>query len=483
MSAAMAGRPLTVLILAQVFHPSIEVGGKRVTALARYLVAEGARVLVVSEFDGASIVEDAEVLPGVIAIPVPRPPRLLLDTVVSVKRRLRGTTKVAEAEASREDTADHASMGPRPLSARVKDAILGLSYAHDRYKRWSWRASKAAVRAGRRYGADVVICSAPPHSPLVGARLAAWRLGVPFIGDLRDPWSDINPPTTVQLGRTRASRLRRFLERVTLGSAAAITCTAEPYRQVLASRYARRRVLLIRNGFDGNIRPARVDTGGRLDILFAGEIYMERDPFPLLEAFDRLVSRPDVDASRVTLTMAGRCESYRGQSLREWLNDKRAAGAVRILGQQPPARVAELIEASTVVLNLAQRQLLAVTAKTYEHLASGREMLVICEAGSGTGRLVAGITGVNVVDPGDAAGLDAVLLDLYRRHVQMGRLNTPRQDEVMPYGRTASNEQFLSLIQTVTSAKRVAAADAATSRRCRPEGSTPSGQHSTQVQS
>src|SRR5262245_25458386 len=338
MSAAMAERPLTVLIVAHVFHPSIEIGAKRVTALARYLVSEGARVLVVSEFGGVPIAESSEVLPGITAIPVPNPPRLLLDTVVAWKRKFSGASEVSEA--SREDTADHASTGPRPLSARLKDALLGISYAHDRYKRWSWLASKAAVRAGREYGADVVICSGPPHSPLVGARLAAWRLGVPYIGDLRDPWSDINPPTAVQLGRTRASQLRRLLERVTLGSSAAITCTAEPYRQVLASRYANRRVHLIRNGFDGSIRPARVETRGRLDILFAGEIYMERDPFPLLEAFDRLVSRPDVDAGRVTLTMAGRCESYRGQSLREWLKGRRAASAVRILGQQTPAKVA-----------------------------------------------------------------------------------------------------------------------------------------------
>jgi hypothetical protein len=48
--------------------------------------------------------------------------------------------------------------------------------------------------------------------------------------------------------------------------------------------------------------------------------------------------------------------------------------------------------------------------------------------------------------------MDAVLLDLYRRHVLTGRLTAPRQDEVVPYGRNASNEQFLSLIRTLTTA-------------------------------
>ena len=106
----MAERPLTVLILAHVFHPSTEIGAKRVTALARYLASSGVRVVVVSEFGGTAIAEGGEVLPGVTAIAVPQPPRLVLDTLVSIKRMLRRGAAAESAEASREDTSDYTSV-------------------------------------------------------------------------------------------------------------------------------------------------------------------------------------------------------------------------------------------------------------------------------------------------------------------------------------------------------------------------------------
>src|SRR6185295_7371888 len=145
MSAPMAERPLTVLILAHVFHPSTEIGAKRVTALARYLVASGVRVVVVSEFGGKAIADGAEVIAGVTAIPVAQPPRLLLDTLVSIKRMLRrGAAETAEA--SREDTPDYTTAADsRSFLSRIKDSLLDISYAQDRFKRWSWRASRAAV--------------------------------------------------------------------------------------------------------------------------------------------------------------------------------------------------------------------------------------------------------------------------------------------------------------------------------------------------
>lgn len=473
----MADRPLSVLIFAHVFYPSHEIGAKRLTALARHLAAQGVRVVVVSEFGGREVEAGSEILPGVIAIPVRQPRRLVLDTLVWIKN-LRGSGPVTtDGVPDGGQIVAPAAEGSSTGLGRIKDAFLNFTYSLDRYKRWSWQASRAAVKAGRRYGVDVVMSSGPPFSPLIGARMAARRLGVPFVADLRDPWSDdpwseepwtdkeAVPEERGPKNVRRRARIFQMTERLVLGSSQAITVTAEPYRELLAGRYTDRRVELIRNGFDGAIRPARAGTGGRLDILFAGEIYMERDPFPILEAFERLLGRPDVDAEKVSLTFAGRCASYRGRSLSEWLKGKRVEQAVHLLGQQTADQVAKLIERSTVLLNLAQRQLRGVTAKTYEHLASGREMLVICEAASGTGRLIEGITGANMVDPGNKAGLDAVLLDLYRRHVQMGRLAAPSEPEVMPYRRELSNDQFLQLFTSLAAAGRSRAGFSAFSRR------------------
>jgi hypothetical protein len=111
--------------------------------------------------------------------------------------------------------------------------------------------------------------------------------------------------------------------------------------------------------------------------------------------------------------------------------------------------VAEAVARSTVLLNLAQQQPFSVPAKTYEHLASGREILLICENGAETAQVVAGIRGVNQVDPRDREVLEKTLLDLYHRHVIEGRMTVPSQEDVRKFSRAAANEQFWSILDSV----------------------------------
>jgi hydroxymethylglutaryl-CoA reductase (NADPH) len=56
----------SILLVTYHFYPSTEIGARRVTALARYLVDQGFRVVVVSEFGGHQCAVGSEVLPGVI---------------------------------------------------------------------------------------------------------------------------------------------------------------------------------------------------------------------------------------------------------------------------------------------------------------------------------------------------------------------------------------------------------------------------------
>jgi hypothetical protein len=43
------------------------------------------------------------------------------------------------------------------------------------------------------------------------------------------------------------------------------------------------------SGFDGNPGDRRIDTGNLLAMVYAGEVYLNRHPFPSLEAVSRLL--------------------------------------------------------------------------------------------------------------------------------------------------------------------------------------------------
>jgi hypothetical protein len=235
--------------------------------------------------------------------------------------------------------------------------------------------------------------------------------------------------------------------------AAAVTTTSAVVASSLRHRYDRLRdcIYAIPNGYDGDIAPALHRTQGRLSMLFAGELYEGRDPFPLLLGIEWLLARAEVDPARVEVTFMGRVQTYCGQSLQAMMHGKRCAQVVRLVPPQDAAAVAAAVARSTLLLNLAQHQPLAVPAKTYEQLASGREILLICEDDCETARVVAGIPGVSQVNAENFQALTARLLDLYSRHVVEGRATVPDAERVRPFSRAASNERFHTLVSALIS--------------------------------
>jgi Glycosyl transferase 4-like domain len=433
------------MIVSYHFYPSNEIGARRATALAKYLVESGMRVSVVSAFGGEPIEPGAQVLPGIVAVPVPKPPRIFTEAMIYLKRRLiRRVSNVAS-------TAPESPPGaPRRAAAsilgKLRDTYFRAVYFIDQYKTWGRHALQAAVREGKKNPPTLVFSSSPPPTVLWVGSLAARRLGVPHIVDLRDPWSDtllvFHPARPLELSLTRR------IEQWVMHSAAAITSTGANVADLLIRRQPAlaSKTFVVRNGYDGVVTRSSRQTGGRLAILFAGELYLNRDPFPLLHALERLLSRPDIDPSRITVTFMGRSTEFAGQPFAEWLVGKRCSSVVTFMPPQSQDTVAKAVLQSTVLLNLAQHQPLSVPAKTFEHLASGRENLLLCEDDSESAKIVAGLPGVTQVDPRNSAALDRVLLDLYERHVNQGQLSAPEEKDVAPFSRVIANETLRRII-------------------------------------
>jgi Glycosyl transferase 4-like domain len=435
-----------VLLISYHFYPSNEIGGRRTTALARYLASKGVRVIVVSAFGGATIVPGSEVITGVIAAPVKQPRKVLIDFMVSRKRRAAQTTP--EDEVGRIDHARSTSV-LWGIRSGIRRIFFRIALVIDDHKHWGWRAAREAVRVGKREDARLVLSSSPPFTTLLTGQWVASRLGIPHIADLRDPWTDAmtiaRPSQRVEL------RLLRFLEGRALRSAAAITSTTSAVAELLAARYpsVRRKLHVVRNGYEGEVPTADTDTGGRLSILFAGELYIGRNPFPFLATLEALLARPDVDPARISVTFMGNVARYNGQSLASWMDGRRCATIVKISPQSPQIEVIKAVAASTLLLNLSQEQRLSIPAKTFEHFACAREILLLCENDSETASLVVGLPGVNQVDPRDVHTLEKVLLDIYRRHVVESRMTVPTKNDVTKFSRAVANEQFWKVITSV----------------------------------
>jgi hypothetical protein len=239
------------------------------------------------------------------------------------------------------------------------------------------------------------------------------------------------------------------VERYILRRAAYVTTTSPSLSTRLQRSYPEiaDRISCIYNGFDESPLPQRANTGSRLAIVYAGTLYLNRNPFPFLEAVGHLLTQPDVDASRVEVLFAGECEQYRGISLRSWLAERPWGGAVTIYPRLDAQELEQLYGRATLLLNFAEGQRLQVPAKTFELLALGRELLVLCEPDSDTAMLVRSIGGVSCVQSRDETALRGLLRDVYRRHVIEGTLRAPSPRDIEEYSRSAQNKLFLAVIE------------------------------------
>lgn len=444
-----SSRPVAILVCYH-FHPSREVAVRRVGAFADTLKTAGLDVWVVSCFGGSAINSGAKISSNITAIRVIEPPKVITRWLVALKRasyRQRRTNPTATAASSIPEL-DNVQTG---WLGALRILVLETLMIIDSHKHWATRAARTAISSAAGANVKVVIASGPPHSGLAAGCYIARRLRVPFVADFRDPLGAGSE------GIRHDGRLghfaRRTLERLLVAHATAITTTTPGIGMALRARHpgASDRVHTVLNGFDGVLIHHDSNTDHRLNILFAGILYVNRDPFPFLEALETLLSSPDVHANRITVRFIGECTSFRGRSLAEWLSGKRAAGVVTLLPEISAEELVPYVQEATVLLNLAQGQKQMIPAKTFEHLASGKEILAICEPDSETGMLLADVAGPICVTPGDQHSLEAALTDLYNRHVVQGTLHLIDPKDVQRFSRSRQNEVFREVVlQTIT---------------------------------
>jgi hypothetical protein len=148
------------------------------------------------------------------------------------------------------------------------------------------RAYLAAARLVGAWRPDVILASASPYSALILAAGLSRRFGIPWVGELRDLWTDNQLYPYPRVRR----RVEAFLERRVLQSAAGLVTVSEPLAEKLRARHGRPTAVVL-NGFDpqdyvDNIRPR---AGLPLQIVYTGQVVAgKQDVTPLVEAVHRL---------------------------------------------------------------------------------------------------------------------------------------------------------------------------------------------------
>jgi glycosyltransferase involved in cell wall biosynthesis len=269
----------------------------------------------------------------------------------------------------------------RPNSSLPHTAFMKwlkpLVFFPDLTKGWMPFAVDAITRLKQRAPVDAIITTSPPITcNLIGVR-AKEILGVPWLADFRDLW------TQDTLARNNGNNaifhfLDERLERRILAKADALVTVSDPWVERLREKAPNSPVHCITNGFDpDDFSFLPVPLTQSFSITYTGLLYEgKRDPSPLLEVLSELIKAGTMVRSEVAVRFYGPFEP--------WLQ-----GLVTKYDLEGVVQVHDTVDREKALHSQAESQMLLLigwhdlkergqhTGKLFEYLGARRPILAL----------------------------------------------------------------------------------------------------------
>ena len=263
----------------------------------------------------------------------------------------------------------------------------------------------SALAQANRY--DVVVSSGPPHSCHMAAREVARSAGLPFVMDMRDPWSDDSamPEKASSAVWKRTTRVR---ERAAVDAARLVVVTSTAHEALQIRKYPslRGRVATVMNGADSDPLPAS-RTGRRFVIAFAGMIYLGRNPRVLFRAAARVAREAGATPEEFGVEFMGD-DACEGIPLPVMADQEGLGDFFRSYAFRPRLEALEFLSGASVLVSLPLRTAMTLPAKLFEYVRFDAWLLVLADEGSAAAELLVD-TDADVVAPHDEDAIARVL--------------------------------------------------------------------------
>lgn len=268
------------------------------------------------------------------------------------------------------------------LTENISVWIRGNFFIPDARKFWI----KPSVRFLSKYltenPVNAIISTGPPHSMHMIALGIKQNLGIPWLADFRDPWTNIDFYDQLKLSRFADMKHRR-LEKKVLTSADKIITVSWNWTKDF-EKLGAKNIEVITNGFDPDdftFLQDENDNQKNFEICHIGSMNKDRNPFKLWEALKELCDTLDGFAERLKITFIGQTDI----SVKESLKENKLLNYTVFEEYKPHKEVLKIAKNATVLLlalNDTPNVEGIIPGKLFEYLALQRPVLCI---GSTTG--------------------------------------------------------------------------------------------------
>lgn len=357
-----------VLVITYYWPPAGGAGVQRWLKFVKYLSMMGWEALVYTPLNPENPVEDKSLLdeipPGTTIIKTPiREPYNFYKRFVGMKP----TDRVA---------ANFISNGRKPSFAqKVSVWIRGNFFIPDPRVFWVAPSVRFLKEMLADDPVDLIVTSGPPHSMhLIGRRLKM-SLGIPWVADFRDPWTNIDFYHELML-TSIADSIHRRLERKVVQAADLVITVNRAMEAEFLSKGAKR-VEVISNGFDEADRvESDAALGEKLTFVHIGTLGEARNPLAFWTALGELVRELPYMAEHVSVKLVGKVDHSVSLSVK----DNGLTNLVEYVSYMPHMEAIKEQHNAGVLLLLVNNTPTAkgiVTGKLFEYMAAGRPVLAI----------------------------------------------------------------------------------------------------------
>ena len=322
--------------------------------------------------------------------------------------------------------------------ARVQDFVWSRLLVPDPQVVWLPGALLRSLAIARRHRVDVIYSTAPPQSLNLLALELQRRTGLPWVADLRDPWtSGLHRNQWYPDHPGRKAREERW-ERMIFERADHVIVVNEAARDEFLAKYPfcpPERISVITNGFDPAdfahvSREPRFLEGGLLHVTVTGHVETMFDLLPFFEAVRRVVEAEPRDRAQLRIDFVGTKRQPRYDA---WIAEHELGDVIRFHAYVPHADSVQYLADSQVLMlcmtPVKEYGAVKILGKMCEYLYTRKPVLALTIPGVTSRILESAGVGVTV-DPNDVSGMRSTL-ERFLADLRAGRLQAKPNEEVI----------------------------------------------------
>jgi len=263
---------------------------------------------------------------------------------------------------------------------------------------------------------EAVITTGPPHSVHLIGYLLKKDLNIPWIADLRDPWSTFDIFEKFYPTKWARNRQKR-LEKKTLSLADTVLTVSPSWAQELQNSL-KKKVEFIPNGYDGkDLNQKSTSDPDSFLISYVGLINSFRNQSVFWESLNELCTENEEFNQKLKIQFVGIYDEKINESLEKYKNLK---GKLQFSGYIPHSEVKFRYAESDCLLLLQNRSDTSkghIPGKVFEYLASCKPVLALAKTESDIGSIISDCNAGIVCHFDDKESVKKGIISIFKKEI------------------------------------------------------------------